>query len=69
MKIIPVFAALGLAGTCLSLAAVVPSTGGPEIGKAPPEINGKAWLNTLGKIPNLANLRGQAVLIEFWATW
>jgi hypothetical protein len=43
--------------------------GGPEVGKPPPEIDGKAWLNNLGGTPTLASLHGQAVLLEFWATW
>jgi hypothetical protein len=42
---------------------------GPELGSKAPEINAKEWLNTFGSTPSLKNLRGQAVLIEFWATW
>jgi len=45
------------------------SVEGPEVGKAPPEISAKAWLNHVGAEPSLASLRGQAVLLEFWATW
>ncbi|MBI5362175.1 MAG: hypothetical protein HZA53_03285 [Planctomycetes bacterium] len=41
----------------------------PEVGKPAPEINGKVWFNQLGAEPNLASLRGSAVMLEFWATW
>lgn len=41
----------------------------PAVGSKAPEINAKEWLNTFGSTPSLKNLRGQAVLIEFWATW
>ncbi|MBK7878501.1 MAG: hypothetical protein IPJ77_22830 [Planctomycetes bacterium] len=41
----------------------------PEVGKPAPEINAKVWLNQLGAEPNLASLRGSAVMLEFWATW
>jgi hypothetical protein len=41
----------------------------PEEGDKAPEINAKEWVNTIGQAPNLKSLRGQAVLIEFWATW
>ena len=65
---------LTLAALAWTVTGLVPSNiasvaGGPEVGKAAPEIDGKAWLNHLGTDPNLASLRGQAVLIEFWATW
>ena len=38
-------------------------------GTPAPEIDAKEWFNHIGVPPTLANLRGQAVLIEFWATW
>lgn len=41
----------------------------PALGKPPPEINAKSWFNNLGAEPRLADLKGQVVLIEFWATW
>ncbi len=59
--------ALGLAAFALS--SPVARADFPEIGKPAPEINAKAWLNQLGAEPNLASLRGSAVMIEFWATW
>lgn len=37
------------------------------IGSAAPEITVKEWLN--GAPASLASLRGQVVLLEFWATW
>jgi hypothetical protein len=69
MKPIPVFAAVALAATGLAFEAAAPKGGGPEVGKPAPEISAKSWLNHLGTDPSLANLRGQAVLLEFWATW
>lgn len=69
MKPIPVFAALALAATGLAFKVAAPAGGEPELGKPAPEISAKNWLNQLGTDPTLANLRGQAVLLEFWATW
>jgi thiol-disulfide isomerase/thioredoxin len=37
------------------------------IGKPAPEISVKEWINGDSKL--LADLRGQVVLLEFWATW
>lgn len=41
----------------------------PEVGTTPPEIEVAGWYNHLGPAPSLASLKGQTVLIEFWATW
>ena len=41
---------------------------GPTIGAEPPEIAAAEWLNT-DSPPTLASLRGQVVMVEFWATW
>ena len=62
-------AALAITTTGLVLESSLPVPGGPEVGKPAPEIDGKTWLNHLGAAPSLASLRGQAVLLEFWATW
>lgn len=59
-------AALSLV-TLLSLRSM--SAGKPEIGAVPPEIDAAGWYNHLGPAPTLASLKGQTVLIEFWATW
>jgi thiol-disulfide isomerase/thioredoxin len=40
----------------------------PQIGAVAPEISAKDWLNA-SAAPTLAALRGQVVLVEFWATW
>jgi hypothetical protein len=69
MKLTLAFAAVALAALGLAFKSALPSAEEPEIGKPAPEINGKTWLNNLGTDPNLVALRGQAVLIEFWATW
>ncbi len=59
-------AVLSLA-TLLSLRSVGPEK--PSLGAPPPEIDAEGWFNHIGAAPTLANLRGQTVLIEFWATW
>jgi hypothetical protein len=63
-------ALLGLAALSLGLLAF--SSARPD-GIAPgtpaPEINSSEWFNHIGKPLTLADLKGQAVLIEFWATW
>lgn len=69
MKLIPVFASVALAATGLAFEVAATKGGEPEVGKPAPEIGAKNWLNQLGTDPSLANLRGQAVLLEFWATW
>ncbi len=38
-------------------------------GATAPEITAGAWFNHIGRPLNLDNLGGNAVLIEFWATW
>jgi thiol-disulfide isomerase/thioredoxin len=40
----------------------------PELGQEPPELTASEWLNIDGP-QTLAGLRGQVVLVEFWATW
>jgi thiol-disulfide isomerase/thioredoxin len=40
----------------------------PKVGTLAPEISAKDWLNQSNN-PTLAALRGQVVLVEFWATW
>lgn len=59
-------AVLSLA-TLLSLRAT--SAEKPLVGAVPPEIDAEGWFNHAGPAPTLANLKGQTVLIEFWATW
>lgn len=57
------------AGLAFAMLASPARVDGPEVGKPAPEINAKTWFNQLGAEPNLASLRGSAVMIEFWATW
>jgi len=62
-------AALAITASGIVLESSLPAPEGPEVGRSAPEINGKAWLNNLSADPSLASFRGQAVLLEFWATW
>jgi thiol-disulfide isomerase/thioredoxin len=40
----------------------------PKVGEAAPEISAKEWINS--KTPlTLADLRGEVVVVDFWATW
>lgn len=42
----------------------------PEVGVEPPEIAAADWINwTRAEAPSLKSLRGQVVVVEFWATW
>jgi thiol-disulfide isomerase/thioredoxin len=65
------FLALGAAALGLALlpAFRLPTENNPEVGSVPPEIDAEGWFNHLGAAPTLASLKGQTVLIEFWATW
>ena len=54
----------------LALAGLRPTT--PDVlepGAEAPEIDAQGWFNHIGAAPTLEGLRGQAVLLEFWATW
>jgi hypothetical protein len=61
---------LAAAGLCAAALFAAPRFPGemPEVGKPAPEIGAKTWFNQLGAEPNLASLRGSAVIIEFWST-
>jgi hypothetical protein len=60
------------AGALLLAAPLLVSTVRPADrvgqGDKAPEISAKTWFNHIGPTPDLASLRGRAVLIEFWAT-
>ena len=68
MKLTSSLAALAVVGSAFLLSSSVSFDGMPEVGAAAPEIDGKAFLNSIGEQPSLKSLRGQAVLIEFWFT-
>lgn len=53
----------------LVLTSAVAHAQKPAVGAKAPEIGAKEWLNNVGPAPSLENLRGQPVLLEFWATW
>lgn len=65
------FLAAGLVvGASLAAASFVsPVAEGLELGVQAPEIGAKTWFNHVGRPLTLENLRGQAVMLEFWATW
>lgn len=59
-----------LGGLTLTLAfPVLRAPQSPAAGEPAVEIEVGGWLNHLGAAPTLSELRGKAVLIEFWATW
>jgi hypothetical protein len=41
----------------------------PAVGADAPDITAPTWFNHLGRTINKTNLGGNAVLVEFWATW
>jgi hypothetical protein len=42
---------------------------GIEVGADAPSLDAKTWFNHIGRPLELDNLGGNAVLVEFWATW
>lgn len=60
------FVALGaLAATAFKS----PAPEGPAVGAEAPPLNAKTWFNHIGRPLEIDNLGGNAVLVEFWATW
>jgi hypothetical protein len=55
-------------GACAFLAFKSPAEG-PAVGAEAPDLNAKTWFNHIGRPLELDNLGGNAVLVEFWATW
>ena len=68
MKTLLLLATLSL-GTALMAANRAPAFDVLSPGSVAPEIEGDQWFNHIGRPLSLAELRGQAVLLEFWATW
>ncbi|MBL8862960.1 MAG: redoxin domain-containing protein [Planctomycetes bacterium] len=62
-------AALVAGGALAAASFTSPRAEGPEIGAPAPEIAAKTWFNHIGRPITLESLRGQAVMLEFWATW
>ncbi|MCY2960497.1 MAG: hypothetical protein NTY35_10070 [Planctomycetota bacterium] len=46
-----------------------PAADGIQPGAEAPPLNAKTWFNHIGRPLELDNLGGNAVLVEFWATW
>jgi hypothetical protein len=68
MKLTTALAAMAFVGSAFLLSNSAPVGEMPAVGEVAPEIDGKAFLNSIGAQPSLESLRGQAVLIEFWFT-
>ena len=60
--------AAGVLGLALTTSARAPFDL-PPVGSAAPAIDGQKWFNHIGQRPSVESLRGQAILLEFWATW
>lgn len=61
---------LAIAALVIGFASATPiATQQPEVGSEAPEVKAAEWFNNIGGAPSLESLRGQTVLIEFWATW
>ena len=59
----------GLIGAAALLALATPNAAAPEIGAPAPNTGATTWFNHIGADFDLASLKGQAVVLEFWATW
>jgi hypothetical protein len=64
-----------LALGCLALGVLAsvgfrgPAAEGIATGADAPALNAKTWFNHIGRPLEIDNLGGNAVLVEFWATW
>ena len=63
-------ALLGLATLPIAVSTATPAAiEKPAVGADAPDITAPTWFNHLGRTINKNNLGGNAVLVEFWATW
>jgi hypothetical protein len=69
MKLNPALLAVTLGAFVAVGAYTSPAPDLPGPGSAAPQIAASTWYNHIGANPDLESLRGQAVLLEFWATW
>lgn len=64
---------LGAFLTCAALSAAWPliAQAAPDVGDKAPAISAPSWFNLPEgvKAIRLADLKGQVVIVEFWATW
>lgn len=61
--------AAALVGATALVAFARPEPQGLETGTAAPNATATEWFNHIGTDFDLASLKGQAVVLEFWATW
>ncbi|MDP6409612.1 MAG: hypothetical protein QGI46_09555, partial [Planctomycetota bacterium] len=59
----------GIAALALCSSAAICKAELPAVGSDAPVISGERWYNHIGPDPSLETLKGQAILLEFWATW
>ncbi len=60
-----------LAGACSLALAPISAQAGVSVGDQAPEISAGAWYNLPGGMSkvSLKSLKGQIVVLDFWATW
>jgi len=57
------------AGALAAVSFRSPVPEGIAIGAEAPALGVKTWFNHIGRPLEINNLGGNAVLVEFWATW
>ncbi len=58
-----------LLGATALVAFARPAAVEAEVGAPAPNVVATEWFNHIGADFDLASLKGQAVVLEFWATW
>lgn len=61
----------GMIASALVLALAAPGLAGVRVGDKAPSVSAGSWYNLPKGIKSLtpAHLKGQIVMVEFWATW
>ncbi len=63
------FLTANLLGVAALYAFADPAPAEATVGEPSPNVTASAWFNHIGADFDLASLKGQAVVLEFWATW